>query len=65
MIHISMHMQNFIKIHLFILKILSKNAFGHESRAITMLFLNEITPNCNPIPLLSDTNVYAKFEENQ
>ena len=91
--------------------------FGHESRAITMLFLNEIIPlaipyhsspipmsmqcickillkfvysflrywpkmhfwsmqkcknvsewnypTCNLIPLLSDTNVYAKFEENR
>ena len=35
-------MQNFIEIRLFILKILSKMHFGHESRAITMLFLNEI-----------------------
>ena len=30
--------------------------FGHKSRAITLLFL---------LALLSDTNVYAKFEENR
>ena len=74
--------------------------FGHESRAITVLILNEIIPlaipyhsspipmsnayakfywikghnyvdsewnypTCNSIPLLSDTNVNAKFEENR
>ena len=49
-------MQNFIEIRLFILKILSKNAFRHESRAITMLFLNEIIPlaipyHSSPIPM--------------
>ena len=32
-----MHTQNFIEIRLFILKILSKMHFGHESRAITQL----------------------------
>ena len=30
--------------------------FGHKSRAITLLFL---------LALLSDTSVYAKFEENR
>ena len=39
--------------------------FGHKSRAITLLFLNEIIPLAIPIPVLSDTNVYAKFEENR
>ena len=47
-IFISMHMQNFIEIHLFILKILNKLLFGHESRAITMLFLTEIIPLAIP-----------------
>ena len=51
-----MHMQNFIEIRLFILKILTKNAFGHKSRAITLLFLNEIIPlaipyHSSPIPM--------------
>ena len=36
-IYISMHMQNFIEIRLFVFKILNKNVFWHESRAITML----------------------------
>ena len=43
-----MSMQNFIEIHLFILKILTKNAFGHKSKAITLLFLNEIIPLAFP-----------------
>ena len=60
-----MHMQNFIEIRLFILKILSKNVFwtwikGHNSVVSEWNY-----PTCNPIPLLSDTNVYAKFEENR
>ena len=38
--------------------------FGHESRAITMLFLNEIIPLGNSIPLLSDINVYAMHMQN-
>ena len=52
-----MHMQNFIEIRLIILKILSKKLhFGHESRAVTMLFLNEIIPlaipyHSSPIPM--------------
>ena len=55
-IYVSMHMQNFIEIRLFILKILSKNAFGHKSRAITLLFQNEISPlaipyHSTPIPM--------------
>ena len=49
----AMHMQNFC---LFILKILTKNAFWHKSRAITLLFLNEIMPlaipyHSSPIPM--------------
>ena len=51
-----MHMQNFIEIHLFILKILTKMHFGHKSRAVTLLFLNEIIPlaipyHSSPIPM--------------
>ena len=51
-----MHIQNFIEIRLLILKILSKHAFGHKSRAITLLFLNEIIPlaipyHSSPIPM--------------
>ena len=37
--------------------------FGHKSRAITLLFLNEIIPLA--ILYHSDTNVYAKYEENR
>ena len=62
-IYISMHMQNFIDICLFILKMLSKNAFGHESRAITVVSEWNY-PTCNSIPLLSDTNVYAMHKQN-
>ena len=43
-----MHMQNFIEICLFILKILTKKHFGHKSRAITLLFLNEIIQLATP-----------------
>ena len=43
-----MHIQNFIKIHPFILKILRKNIFLHQSRAITLLFINEFSPFAIP-----------------
>ena len=61
----AMHMQIFIEICLFILKILTENAFwtwikGHNSVVSEWNY-----PTYNPIPLLSGTNVYAKFEENQ
>ena len=41
--------------------------FGHESRAITMLFLNEIIPlaipyHSSPIPI--STNIYAMHMQN-
>ena len=52
-----MHIQDFIKIHPFVLKILRKNTFLHQSRVIT-LFINSK-------PLISDINVHAKFEENR
>ena len=39
-----MHIQNVIKIHPFVLKILRKNTFLYQSRAITLLFINEFSP---------------------
>ena len=41
-----------------------KMHFGHKSRAITIVSEWNY-PTCNPIPLLSDNNVYVKFEENR
>ena len=41
-----------------------KMHFGHKSRVITVVSQWNYS-SCNPIPLLSDTNVYAKFEENR
>ena len=38
-----MHIQNFIKIHPFVLKLLRKNTFSHQARAITQLFLNQFS----------------------
>ena len=38
-----MHIQNCIKIHPLGLKILRKNTFLHQSRAITLLFINEFS----------------------
>ena len=38
-----MHIQNFIKIHPFVLKMLRKNTFLHRSRAITLLLINEFS----------------------
>ena len=46
--HLSMHIQNFIKIHPFVRKILRKNTFLHQSRAITLLFMNEFSPFAIP-----------------
>ena len=43
-----MHIQNFIKIHPFVLKILRKNTFLHQSRAITLLFIIEFSPFAIP-----------------
>ena len=43
-----MHIQNFIKIHPFVLKILRKNTYLHQSRAITLLFKNEFSPFAIP-----------------
>ena len=37
----------------------------HQSRAITLLFINEFSPFAIPKPLLSDINIHAKFEENR
>ena len=47
-LYISMHIQNFIKIHPSVLKILRKNTFLHKSRAITLLFINEFSPFAIP-----------------
>ena len=43
-----MHIQNFIKIHPFGLKILMKNTFLHQSRVITLLLINEFNPFAIP-----------------
>ena len=43
-----MYKQNFIKSHLFDLKILRKNTFLHQSRAIPLLFINEFSPFAIP-----------------
>ena len=61
---ISIHIQNFIKIHPFVLKILRKNTFLHQSRAITLLFIIKFGPFTIPNHT-SDINVHAKFDENQ
>ena len=47
-LYISMHIQNFIKIHPFLLKILRKNISLHQSRAITLLFINKFSPFAIP-----------------
>ena len=39
-----LYIQNFSKIHQFVLKILRKNTFLHQSRAITLLFINKFSP---------------------
>ena len=43
-----MHIQHLIKIHPFVLKILRKNTFLHQSRAITLLFIHEFSPFAIP-----------------
>ena len=43
-----MQIQNFIKIHPFVLKILQKNTFLHQSRAITLLIINKFSPFAIP-----------------
>ena len=43
-----MHIHNFINIHPFVLKILSKNPILHQSRAITLLFINKFSPLAIP-----------------
>ena len=47
-LYLSMHIQNFIKIHPFVLKILRKNTFLHQSRAITLLFVYKFSPFAIP-----------------
>ena len=48
LVYISMHIQYFIKIHPFVLKILRKNIFLHQSRTITLLLMNEFSPFAIP-----------------
>ena len=62
-IYISMHMQNFIEICRFVVKIFGKKAFwtwikGHN------YVVSENYPTCNSIPLLSNTNIYAMHMQN-
>ena len=57
-------MQNFIEIRLFILKILSKNAFWTWIKGHNYVVSEWNYPTCNSIPLLSDTNVYAMHMQN-
>ena len=59
-----MHMQNFIEIRLFILKILSENAFWTWIKGHNYVVSEWNYPTCNSIPLLSDTNVYAMHMQN-
>ena len=42
-LYLSTHTQNFIKIHPLVLKILRKNTFLHQSRTITLLFINKFS----------------------
>ena len=59
----AMHMQKFIEIRIFIFKIMNKNAFWTWIKGHNYVVSEWNDPTCNPIPLLSDTNVYTKFEE--
>ena len=45
---ISMHIQNFVKIHPFVLEDTEENTFLHQSRAITLLFINKFSPFAIP-----------------
>ena len=59
-----MHMQNFIEIRLFVLKILSKNVFRTWIKSHNYVVSEWNYPTFNSIPLLSDTNVYAMHMQN-
>ena len=59
-----MHMQNYIEIRLFILKILSKNAFWTWIKGHNYVVSAWNYPKRNSIPLLSNTNVYAMHMQN-
>ena len=63
-IYISMHMQNFTEIRLFILKILSKKAFWTWIKGHNYVVSKWNYPTRNSIPLLSDTNVFAMHLQN-
>ena len=53
-----------LKFRLFILKILSKNAFWTWIKGHNYVVSEWNYPTCNSIPLLSDTNVYAMHMQN-
>ena len=59
-----MHMQNFIEIRPFILKILSKSAFWTWIKGHNYVVSDWNDPTCNSIPLLSNTNAYAMHMQN-
>ena len=60
-----MHIQSFINMHPFVLKILRKNTFLHQSRAITLLFINEFSPFAIPNHSFPIVMSIQKFEENR
>ena len=57
-----MSMESLKKIGLKVLKLEHGNEALMDGQM--ELFLNEIIPFCNPISLLSDTNVYAMYMQN-
>ena len=59
-----MHMQNFIEIRLFILKIMGKNAFWTWIKGHNYVVSEWNYPTYNSIPLLSDTNVFEMHKQN-
>ena len=58
-----MYIQTFIKIHPFVLKILRKNTFLHQSRATTVENERKLLFN-NPNLHLVNINAYTKFDRN-
>ena len=59
-----MHMQNFIEICLFILKILSNTAFWTWIEVHNYVVSDWYYPTCNSMLLLSDTKIYAMHTQN-
>ena len=60
---VSMHIENFIKIHPFVLKILRKNTFFTSIKGHNSVVYKRIWPLCNPNPLLPDINVSESGNE--